>query len=83
MLVPRGGGGYAAGIAQGVLDLAPPGARLVFSCGRHISRDGKDVYPRKLRIEMALFRPLLRLLRIASIEDQEEAARRISASGRD
>ncbi len=31
------------------LDLASPGARLVFSCGWHISRDGQDVYSRRLK----------------------------------
>jgi hypothetical protein len=34
--------GYATGTAQAVLDHAQPGARLVFSCGWHISRDGHD-----------------------------------------
>src|SRR5499425_331429 len=49
VLVPRGVHGYASGTAQAVLDFAPPGARLVFSCGWHITRDGQDVYPFKLR----------------------------------
>ena len=43
VLVPWGVEGYATGTAQAVLDYAPAGARLVFSCGWHISRDGKDV----------------------------------------
>ena len=37
VLVPRGVHGYATGTAQAVLDYAPPDARLVFSCGWHIS----------------------------------------------
>jgi hypothetical protein len=37
---------YATGTAQAVLDYAQPGARLIFSCGWHITRDGQDVYPR-------------------------------------
>src|SRR6266568_683196 len=41
--------GYSTGTAQAVLDLASPGARLVFSCGWHISRDGQDVYSRRLK----------------------------------
>src|SRR6056297_904262 len=45
VLVPWGVHQYATGTAQAVLDLAEPGARLVFSCGWHISMDGKDVYP--------------------------------------
>lgn len=44
VLVPRGVHGYATGTAQAVLDHARPGARLVFSCGWHITRDGLDVY---------------------------------------
>src|ERR671922_2487353 len=47
VLVPRGVHGHSTGTAQAVLDHAPPGARLVFSCGWHITRDGKDVYPLK------------------------------------
>jgi nucleoside-diphosphate-sugar epimerase len=43
VLVPRGVHGYSTGTAQAVLDHAPPGARLVFSCGWHITRDGKVV----------------------------------------
>jgi hypothetical protein len=35
VLVPRGVHGYSAGTAQAVLDLAAPGARMVFSCGWH------------------------------------------------
>src|SRR5256884_3995230 len=49
VLVPRGVHGYSTGTAQAVLDLAPPGARLVFSCGWHITRDGQDVYSRRLK----------------------------------
>ena len=31
-----------------MLDHAPPGARVVFSCGWHITRDGQDSYSWKL-----------------------------------
>jgi hypothetical protein len=48
VLVPRGVNGYSTGTAQAVLDHAPPGARLVFSCGWHITRDGQDSYSWKL-----------------------------------
>src|SRR4051812_13777663 len=37
VLVPGGVNHYSAGTAQAVLDYAPPGARLVFSCGWHIT----------------------------------------------
>src|SRR5215213_332122 len=49
VLVPRGVHGYSTGTAQAVLDHAPPGARLVFSCGWHITLDSQDVYSWKLR----------------------------------
>src|SRR6188472_423692 len=49
VLVPRGVHGYSTETAQAVLDYAPPGARLVFSCGWHITRDGQDVYSWKLK----------------------------------
>jgi NAD(P)-dependent dehydrogenase (short-subunit alcohol dehydrogenase family) len=81
VLVPWGVHGYSTGTAQAVLDHAPAHARLIFSCGWHISRDGKDRYTVGLRAFVAVFRPLARLLRIADLSDQEEACRRIFASG--
>jgi NAD(P)-dependent dehydrogenase (short-subunit alcohol dehydrogenase family) len=80
VLVPWGVKRYASGTAQAVLDLAPPGARLVFSCGWHISRDGKDVYSLKFRILVAVFGAIARLLRLVDVNDQVEATRRIFAS---
>jgi nucleoside-diphosphate-sugar epimerase len=64
VLVPRGVHGYSTGTAQAVLDHAPMGARLVFSCGWHITRDGKDVYSRKLKAIVKIFGPLARLARL-------------------
>lgn len=83
VLVPWGIRGYATGTAKAVLDLADPGARLVFSCGWHISRDGLDRQSLSLRLQLLLMRPLLRLLRVADIGDQERAAAAIFASPRD
>jgi putative NAD(P)-binding protein len=80
VLVPRGVHGYASGTAQAVLDLAPAGARLVFSCGWHITRDGQDVYPWKLRAIVKVFGPIGRLTRFADLDDQVEACRRVFAS---
>ena len=77
VLVPRGVHGYASGTAQAVLDHAEPGARLVFSCGWHITRDGQDVYSRKLRWFVKVFGPLARLVRFADLDDQVEACRRV------
>jgi len=58
VLVPRGVHGYSTGTAQAVLDHAPPGARLVFSCGWHITRDGQDVYSWKLKALVKIGGPL-------------------------
>ncbi|TMR99872.1 NAD(P)-dependent oxidoreductase [Nonomuraea basaltis] len=80
VLVPWGMRGYSTGTAQAVLDHARPGARLVFSCGWHITRDGQDVYSLKLRAFVKVFRWVARLARIADIDDQVEACRRVFAS---
>ena len=80
VLVPWGVHGYSTGTAQAVLDHAPPGARLVFSCGWHITRDGQDVYSWKLRAQVKVFGPLARLARLADLDDQVEACRRVFAS---
>ena len=65
VLVPRGVHGHSTGTAEAVLDHAPAGARLVFSCGWHITRDGQDVYPWKLKAIVRVFGPLARLARFA------------------
>jgi NAD(P)-dependent dehydrogenase (short-subunit alcohol dehydrogenase family) len=80
VLVPRGVHGYSTGTAQAVLDHAPPGARLVFSCGWHITRDGNDVYPWKLKALVKIFGPVARLARFADLNDQVEACERVFAS---
>ena len=80
VLVPWGVHQYASGTAQAVLDHAPPGARLVFSCGWHITRDGQDVYSWKLKTIVKVFGPLARLVRFADLDDQVEACRRVFAS---
>lgn len=80
VLVPWGVDQYASGTAQAVLDLAPRGARLVFSCGWHITRDGKDVYSRTFKWGIAVFGRLARLARFVDLDDQVEACRRVFAS---
>jgi len=79
VLVPRGVHGYSTGTAQAVLDHAPR-ARLVFSCGWHITRDGQDVYSLKLKAIVKIAGPLARLARFADLDDQVEACRRVFAS---
>jgi NAD(P)-dependent dehydrogenase (short-subunit alcohol dehydrogenase family) len=80
VLVPRGVHGYSSGTAQAVLDHAEPGARLVFSCGWHITRDGQDVYSWRLKALVNVGGRLARLARFADLDDQVEACRRIFAS---
>lgn len=82
VLVPWGVENYSSGTAQAVLDLAEPNARLVFSSGWHLSRDGEDVLPWKVRFMVSIFGPLARWARLVDIDDQEEAGRRIFASDR-
>ena len=82
VLVPWGGQQYSSGTAQAVLDFAEPGARLVFSCGWHISRDGKDVYDWKFKALVAVFGTVARWLRLVEIDDQVDACDRIFASDR-
>ena len=80
VLVPRGAHGYSSGTAQAVLDHAEPGARLVFSCGWHITRDGQDVYSWRLKALVRIAGRLARLARVVDLDDQVEAAQRIFAS---
>jgi hypothetical protein len=82
VLVPWGVQQYATGTARAVLDHAPADARLIFSCGWHISRDGEDKYPLSLRVFVGVFGFIARLLRIADLSDQVEACRRIFESDR-
>lgn len=80
VLVPWGIQQYSTGTAQAVLDHAEPDARLIFSCGWHITRDGKDVYTRRFRWMLAVFGFIGRLVRFADLDDQVEACRRVFAS---
>ena len=80
VLVPWGRQHYSSGTAQAVLDYAPPGARLVFSCGWHITRDGKDVNPPSLEREEKIARWLTRIIPLVDLDDQVEACRRVFAS---
>ncbi len=80
VLVPWGVQKYSSGTAQAVMDFAEPGARLIFSCGWHISRDGKDVYSWKLKTFVKFFGGLARFFRLVELDDQVEACRRIFES---
>ncbi len=80
VLVPWGIHDYSSGTAQAIMDHAMPGARLVFSCGWHITRDGQDVYSRTFIWIVAAFGWLARLFRAVDLNDQVEACRRVFAS---
>ena len=82
VLVPWGVRQYSSGTAQAVLDHADPDARLVFSCGWHITRDGEDKYSWWFRAAVRIMTVLARLVRVVEIDDQVEACRRIFASDR-
>jgi hypothetical protein len=80
VLVPWGVDNYSSGTAQAVLDYTQPGARLIFSCGWHISRDGKDVYSPTFKLLMRISTWIGKLTRMVDIDDQVEACNRIFAS---
>jgi hypothetical protein len=79
-LVPWGRNHYSSGTAQAVLDLAQPDARLIFSCGWHITKDGKDKFHATLSDRLIM--RIVGALGIADIPDQVEACRRIFASNK-
>jgi hypothetical protein len=80
VLVPWGRTHYSSGTAQAVMDHAEPGARLVFSCGWHISRDGKDVLPWQIRAIVGIVGPIVKALGLAEIDDQDRACNLIFGS---
>jgi hypothetical protein len=80
VLVPWGVNQYSSGTAQAVLDHAPPGARLIFSCGWHITLDGQDVYSRSFKAFEKVTGWIGRVFRLVDLDDQVEACRRVFAS---
>jgi NAD(P)-dependent dehydrogenase (short-subunit alcohol dehydrogenase family) len=80
VLVPWGVQDYSSGTAQAVMDYARPGARLIFSCGWHITMDGQDEYSWGFKAMMKVSSWAGRLTRMVDIDDQVEACRRIFAS---
>jgi hypothetical protein len=80
VLVPWGVKQYSSGTAQAVLDYAHSGARLIFSCGWHITRDGQDVYSWTFKAAVKAVGWLAWLFRVVDLNDQVEACRRIFVS---
>jgi hypothetical protein len=81
VLVPWGVDDYASGTAKAVLDFADPGARLIFSCGWHITMDGRDHYGFRMKAALAIAK-LARFTRIVDVDDQYRATDAIFASNR-
>jgi len=77
VLIPWGIQQYSSGTAQAVMDFAEPGARLIFSCGWHISLDGKDFYSWKEKTITRIFGRIGKFFRMVELDDQVEACRRI------
>jgi NAD(P)-dependent dehydrogenase (short-subunit alcohol dehydrogenase family) len=82
VVVPWGRIQYATGTVQAVLDFARSDARLIFSCGWHITRDGLDKYSTLLKFQEHLARWIGTLTRLIDIDDQIEACRRVFASNK-
>ena len=70
VLVPWGVQQYSSGTAQAVMAHAEPGARLIFSCGWHITRDGKDKFSRLLKFQIVLGRWIGKITRMLELDDQ-------------
>jgi len=77
VLVPWGMNHYASGTANAVIQHSEAGARLIFSCGWHISMDGKDRYSKSFLRLVRLFGWIGRITRAIDIDDQVEACRRV------
>ena len=73
VLAPWGRQHYSSGTARAVMDHAEPGARLIYSVGWHISRDGKDVYSWKIKAILRIVAPIVKALRLVEIDDQDRA----------
>lgn len=82
VLVPFGVDDYASGTVRAVMEHAPKDARMVFSCGWHISKDGKDRYDWKIRFIERVIAPLARLTRFVDLADQHRATRLVFESNR-
>ena len=80
VLAPWGRGTYASDTARAVINAAKPDARLIFSCGWHITRDGKDRFSWKINAIIRVS-PVFRWLGLANIADQYTATDMIFDSG--
>ncbi len=82
VLVPWGVNDYASGTAKAVLESADENARLIFSCGWHITRDGKDKYGWQIKYLVPFIAFIAKLFRLVDINDQIVATDMIFNSDR-
>jgi len=80
VLVPWGVHQYSSGTAKAVLDNAQEGARLIFSCGWHITQDGKDIYSKSFKRLIRFVSWIGKLFYLIEIKDQEKACKLIFES---
>jgi len=80
VLAPWGVRDYSSRTAQAVMDFAPTGARLIFSCGWHVRASAADHYSRRFLATVAVASWLAKAVRAVDIADQTRAAERIFAS---
>lgn len=80
VLAPWGVHDYASRTAKAVLELAPAGARLIFSCGWHVRATDADRYSRRFTATVGIASAVARFFRLADIDDQLRAAAAIFAS---
>ncbi len=72
VLVPWGVNHYSSGTAQAVLDYARLDARLIFSCGWHITRDSQDVYSKTFKLALKATSWFGRIVRAIDIKHVDE-----------
>lgn len=73
VLVPWGVNDYSSGTANAVLKYSDPSARLAFSCGWHITKDGKDRFSKTFLFLLAVVGFIVKTLRLIDINDQVKA----------
>jgi len=80
VLVPWGVHQYSSGTAKAVLNNAKEGARLIFSCGWHITQDGKDIYSKSFKRLIRFVSWIGKFFRLIEIKDQVKACEIIFTS---
>lgn len=82
VLAPWGTENYSSTTAQAVMDFAEPRARLIFSCGWHITKDRQDKYSWSFLTMVAVLGWVASVFRIGQLDDQVLACDKVFASDR-